>query len=96
MKAEKLESVEELERKMEETFLFDPLIFAPQRSPEDIYMVIAEDDISVPTKNQLELWEAFGRPQELSIPGKHFPVILKNLFKHKFIYDFLSNRLDRE
>jgi hypothetical protein len=96
MKAENLETVEELENKMRETFLFDPLIFAPQRSPEDIYMVIAEDDISVPTKNQLELWEAFGRPQELSLPGKHFPVILKNLFKHKFIYDFLSDRLDQE
>ena len=96
MNAENLETVEELENKMKETFLFDPLIFAPQRSPEDIYMVIAEDDISVPTKNQLELWEAFGRPQELSIPGKHFPVILKNLFKHKFIYNFLNDRLDRE
>lgn len=96
MKAENLDSVEELENKMKESFLFDPLIFAPRRSPEDIYMVIAEDDISVPTKNQLELWEAFGRPQELSIPGKHFPVILKNLFQHKFIFEFLKARLDQE
>lgn len=96
MKAENLETVEELENKMKETFLFDPLIFASRRSPKDIYMVIAEDDISVPTKNQLELWESFGRPQELSLPGKHFPVILKNLFQHKSIYEFLNDRLGRE
>lgn len=96
MKAENLESVEELEHKMRETFLFDPLIFAPRRPAQDIYMVIADDDLTVPTKNQLELWEAFGRPQELSLPGKHFQVILKNLFQHKFIYEFLRIRLGQE
>lgn len=96
MKAENLETPEELENKVRETFLFDPLVFAPRRSPEDIYMVIAEDDTNVPTKNQLELWESFGRPQQLSIPGNHFPVILKNLFQHKLIYEFLKNRLEQE
>lgn len=96
MMAENLESVEALEAKVRETFLFDPLVFASRRSPEDIYMVIAEDDLSVPTKNQLELWESFGRPQELTLPGKHFPVILKNMFQHKFIYKFLNDRLGQE
>jgi cephalosporin-C deacetylase-like acetyl esterase len=75
MKAENLSSVEELENKMKETFLFDPLIFAPRRSPEDIYMVIAEDDISV-TKT-IGALEKFWKTPGIKSSGKHFPVILK-------------------
>ncbi len=96
MRAENIETVEELEAKMKDLILFDPLIFAPTRNPEDVYMVIAEDDLSLPTKNQIELWESFGRPKHLNFPGKHFPVIFKNLFQHKFIYKFLENRLGQE
>jgi hypothetical protein len=96
MKAENIETVEELEARMKDLILFDPLVFSPMRNPEDVYMVIAEDDLSVPTKNQIELWESFGRPEHLNFPGKHFPVILKNLFQHKFIYNFLENRLGKE
>jgi hypothetical protein len=96
MKAENIESEEELEARMKDLILFDPLLFASRRSPEDVYMVIAEDDLSVPTKNQIELWESFGRPEHLNFPGKHFPVIFKNLFQHKFIYNFLENRLGQE
>ncbi len=96
MEAENLSTVEELKDYMNKVFLFDPLYFAPLRSSEDVYMVIAKDDISVPTKNQIELWESYGRPENIQIPGKHFPVILKNLFQHKFIYDFLEKRLGQE
>lgn len=96
MAMENLATPKEFRKALEKNISYDPLFFAPRRSKEDVYMVMAMDDTSVNTKNQLELWEAFSRPDFLSFPGQHFPVIFKNLFKHAPIYKYLEKRLSNE
>jgi dienelactone hydrolase len=96
MEMENLETPEEFKKAVEKNFSFDPLFFAGRRSKEDVYMVLAMDDTAVPSKNQMELWRAFNQPGYMSFPGQHFPVILKNLFKHAPIYKYLEERLGKE
>jgi hypothetical protein len=73
-----------------------PLFFAPRRSPEDIYMVIGKNGDKVHTKNQLILWEAYGRPEYFAWNRNHFPTIFFNLFNHDSILYFLERRLNKE
>lgn len=40
----------------------DPIYFAKNVPTEQIFMIMARDDSLIPTRNQLELWEALGRP----------------------------------
>lgn len=40
----------------------DPLYYAHNVDPENIFMVMSHNDSLIPTRNQLELWDAFGRP----------------------------------
>lgn len=47
---------------MEATLDYDILDFAENIDPSRIFMVTSRKDTKVPTKNQNELWEAFGRP----------------------------------
>lgn len=96
MKAENIKTLDELEKKLRSSLLYDPLYFAYRRPPRDIYMVIALEDTAVPTKNQLELYEAFRRPQSIQYHLDHAPAIFKNLPRHKPIMDFLEWRLGLE
>ena len=96
MEMENLKTPEEFKLALEKNFSFDPLFFAGRRSKEDVYMVMAMDDTAVASKNQMELWEAFNKPEYMSFPGQHFPVIFKNLFKHAPIYKYLEERLGKE
>jgi len=96
MKAENIKTLDELEQKTRNSLLFDPLYFAHRRAPRDIFMVIALEDTAVPTKNQLELWEAFHRPQNIQYHADHAPTIFKNLPRHKPLLDYLEWRLGLE
>ncbi len=96
MKAEKISSLDELEGKVRSIIQFDPLFFASRRSPRDVYMVIALEDTAVPTKNQLELYEAFRRPQSMQYNADHAPTIFKNLPYHEPIINYLEWRFSLE
>jgi len=96
MEAEGITTEYEFQKKMEDIIIFDPMTFAHRRNKEDIYMVIGDNDTAVATKNQWMLWKAFGKPQHISYNDEHFPSILKNLFKHNLIFDYLEKRLNKE
>jgi len=95
-RVERIGSDEEFQYILEDIVLFDPLVFAPRNSPDDIYMVISDHDSVVHTKNQRMLWEAYGRPEYFSFRGNHFPTILVNLANHWAIFNFLKKRLNKE
>jgi len=96
MEAEGIDSEEEFQKVMEDIIIFDPMTFAHLRSKKDIYMVIGDDDSAIATKNQWMLWRAFGKPEHMSFDAEHFQAILKNLFRHDLIFNFLKERLEEE
>jgi hypothetical protein len=94
MKAENIKSIEELIKKVRESILFDPLFFASKRAARDVFMVMADYDKAVPSKNQLELWLAFGKPERIIFNQGHFQTMLLNLPKHKPLMEYLKWRLN--
>ena len=60
-------------------------------------MVLALNDKGVPTKNQLELWEKFGRPDCRAFKKDHFQSIMHNNGKfYRDFYDFFAGKLKGE
>ncbi|RLA64667.1 MAG: hypothetical protein DRQ88_07290 [Epsilonproteobacteria bacterium] len=96
MEVEEIDTPFEFQKILEKSILFDPMFFARRRNKEDIYMVIGDDDSAVNTKNQWMLWKAFGKPDHISFDAEHFPTILKNLYRHDLIFEFLKERLEKE
>jgi Dienelactone hydrolase family len=96
MKEEHITTKGELTRRLRQSLLFDPLYFASRVPTRNIYMVIGLEDTAVPTKNQMELWRAFGEPQNAQYDADHFPTILRNAPHHKPIMDFLEWRFSLE
>ena len=96
MKAENIKSIDELIKRVRESILFDPLFFASKRAARDVFMVMADKDKAVPTKNQLELWLAFGKPENNNFNDGHFQTMLLNLPKHKPLMEYLKRRLNLE
>lgn len=70
----------------------DP-IQACKKRKADLRMLISLDDDSVPTKNQLKLWEACGKPQSRKINGGHVSGVLKLLTKKKKMLKFFKSYL---
>ncbi|MFI5391233.1 MAG: alpha/beta hydrolase family protein, partial [Bacteriovoracales bacterium] len=97
MKAERIKTLDELENKTRDLLLFDPLYFASKRPSRDVYMVMAMEDTAVPTKNQMELFEAFRRPSNFKhYDANHAPTIFKNLPFHMAIVNYLNWRFKFE
>lgn len=96
MREENIRTKDELISRLRETVMFDPLYFASRVPTRNIYQVIGLEDTAVPTKNQLELWKAFGEPQNAKYDANHFPTILRNAPHHKPIMDFLAWRFALE
>lgn len=55
----------------------DPLEFAANASDRPTHFVVANQDITVPTENQVKLLEAFKAKEVTYLDGNHFKVILK-------------------
>ncbi len=96
MKAENIKTLDELENKTRNLLLFDPLYFASKRATRDVYMVMAMEDSAVPTKNQIELFNAFRKPQNMKYFADHAPTIFKNLPYHTAIVNYLNWRFKFE
>jgi hypothetical protein len=65
-------SREDVRRRLREVIRTDPVVLAPRIPREQVLMVLALDDDSVPTRNQLALWEALGRPEAWALPTGHY------------------------
>lgn len=63
MKELGMKTSEEYYDSIKEASVSDPLLYAHNRSPDDVYMVIAANDRKIYTANQIELWLAFGKPE---------------------------------
>ena len=56
--------------------LTDPVKLAPYVDRDRVLMLIARFDSSVPTRYQLKLWRAFGKPCADFVPLGHYTSIL--------------------
>lgn len=56
-------TLEEFRKKLQDSFVVDPLLYAHRRDSEDLVFVMSGKDSAVPTSNQWQLWDAFGQPK---------------------------------
>lgn len=83
---------EQFKDHLSEIIKLDPLIFAHKRNAQDIFMINANSDVYVPTKNQRKLWEAFGRPEKRVVNGGHPGGAISTLFYLKKILYFYQKK----
>ena len=67
---------EELYEALRHVIRTDPVKLAPYVARDNVLMLIARFDSSVPTKYQVRLWRALGRPRADFIPLGHYTSIL--------------------
>jgi hypothetical protein len=78
---------------LENVIRTDPVKLAPYVARDDVLMLIARFDHSVPTRYQLQLWRALGKPRADFVLLGHYTSILAlpahrlsimNFFEEKF------------
>lgn len=80
----------------------DPIYFAHNVHPDNVFMIMPKEDFKIPSRNQLELWDAFGRPGPVDqnwVGGDHLSPIywyLLSPIHHGRIVDFFRDRFDIE
>ncbi|MBL6989171.1 MAG: acetylxylan esterase [Bacteriovoracaceae bacterium] len=73
--------------------VLDPMIFAHRRKTSEFFMGISIRDKSVPTKNQLELWNSLRRPDFKNIYLPHVLAVTYSLKLRNKMLVFFSERL---
>lgn len=77
MAAFHLNSVDAYQQMLSPHIKIEPLDFIGMSGPKNIWMMIATKDDTVPTANQMKLYQAFGRPgNSLSYASDHLGTIL--------------------
>lgn len=77
MAAFNLTSVDAYQQMLSPHINIEPLDFIGLSGPKNIWMMIATKDDTVPTANQMKLYQAYGRPgNSLSYPSDHLGTIL--------------------
>ena len=72
----------------------DPLDLTHRRSREDIFMNLDVKDDIVATDNQLELWEAYGKPNCRIFTDEHFYAVIRaNAFHFHDYFRFFEEKL---
>ena len=91
MNLENILTVEDYRKKIEREMQIDPIYFASRRSSDDIFMIIGGLDRDVPTRNQFDLWRAFGRPDYIVLPTDHLATAgLYAIFRFHMLYFFVT------
>lgn len=62
----------DLEKKIREALIDDPINLAPYADPSRFLMFVARNDTTVPTDNQLRLRQALGNPRAFDMPTSHY------------------------
>jgi hypothetical protein len=70
-KAGLFENLSQYQQILENSIALDPLYFANERAPNEVLMFISTNDEYVPTANQFQLWEAWGKPQRVVMSTNH-------------------------
>jgi len=92
MKEEGIDTLEEFRDIMKKYSKTDPIKYAQNRDPKDLFMILANKDTVVPTSQQHVLWQAFGQPQKEIVNGGHMTGSLSVLWKYNTITNFFQNR----
>ena len=79
----------------EKVVLTDPVKLAPYVERDNVLMLIARFDHSVPTKYQMNLWEALGKPRADFVPLGHYTSILALPAHRLTTMRFFTDRFDR-
>jgi pimeloyl-ACP methyl ester carboxylesterase len=73
----------------------DPIKLAPYLSRDHVLMLIARFDSSVPTRYQVKLWRALGKPRADFVPLGHYTSILMLPAHRISVMHFFEDNLDR-
>jgi dienelactone hydrolase len=84
---------EQLTAFLDERIETDTLTIAPHVNADRILMVLAKRDKAVPYKNQLELYEAMGRPEAITLPTGHATAALYVFYLRTRIQKFFDRKL---
>jgi dienelactone hydrolase len=75
------------------TIRTDPIVLAARVPRDRVLLFLADEDTSVPTARQVELWEALGRPEAHVLPFGHYTSFLLLPYMWDRIQRFLGARL---
>jgi hypothetical protein len=71
----------------------DTMTIAPHIASDRVMMVLARFDTAVPYEKQLELWEALGSPEAITLPTGHISAALYILYLRKQALGFFNRKL---
>ncbi|MDH4049838.1 MAG: dienelactone hydrolase family protein [Gammaproteobacteria bacterium] len=84
---------EQLAAYLDERIETDTLTIAPHVNADRILMVLAKRDKSVPYSSQLELYEAMGRPESITLPTGHATTAAYLFYLRSRILRFFDRKL---
>ncbi len=94
IKEEKLKSDEEFRSLLKANITVDPLNYAKNKPPQNIYFVMATKDKTVPTKYQEMLYSSFGSPTNLKkVKKKHAGALMSSHLFHLSDYSRFTNSM---
>jgi hypothetical protein len=83
----------DLEKRMREVLVDDPLNLAPYADPSRFLMFIARNDTTVPTRNQLLLRDKLGKPRAFDMPTSHYTTMAYTPFVRERSTTWLLERM---
>lgn len=84
---------EEIRKELRRVLRTDPINLASRVRTENVFMILAKYDTSVPTRNGLMLWNALGRPRMVMLPLGHYNAFLTFFWMAAQSNAFLHSRL---
>ena len=85
---------EGLRRYLQENILSDPLSLAHYIDPERVLLVLAKFDDAVHYEKQLELQEAMGQPESITLPTGHVTTAAYLFYLRSRVLEFFDRKLD--
>lgn len=92
MRTDGISSLKEYEQRVRAHMEVDPLALAPYIKSDRLQMVISQNDLTVPTSKQFELWSALGRPKAEIVSAGHVGSVITSYFHRKKILQFFQKR----
>lgn len=92
MRTDGISSLKEYENRVRAQMEVDPLELAPYIKTDRLQMVISQNDLTVPTSKQYQLWSALGRPKAEIVGAGHVGSVITSYFHRKKILQFFQKR----
>jgi len=85
--------MEGLEQYLEENIETDPLRLAPYLDASKVLMILAKFDKAVPFEKQLELYDAIGNPESITLPTGHITAAVYLFYLRRKVREFFDRKL---